>query len=465
MNNPTLQNLKNAIGGKLLSVSASDGPDGGACIGRAVIDSRRIEPGDVFWALDGEHHLGSDFAGEAFSRGAPVAVVNRAVDVPSGCWALVVKNTQRALWQWAAWRRRRFSGTMIAVTGSVGKTTTRQMIHAVLGSRLSGTASPRNYNNHIGVPLSLIAVEPEHDYAVLELGANSPGEIAGLAELTMPNVGVVTHVGDAHLGGFGSRRAIAEAKAELLAALPADGRAVLVDDPYVRKIAGRSQAAITWVGRRGDCDVVADDVTSGNGELNFRVEGCRFKVPVWGRHHLSAALAAIAVGRMFGMDLQTIADALAGFDSMPMRCEVVQLRGATIINDTYNANPTAMRAALELLRDFDSSGRRIVVCGDMAELGEESARLHSELGGQMVSLCGADLVIACGQYARQVVEGTRKAGMPTGRAIPCDSPEAALPYLGQAILPGDVVLVKGSRAMAMERVIEALRQYPRRRSA
>ncbi len=456
--------MKTAIGGKLLSLPSHAGQDEARVV-RIVIDSRQIEPGDVFWALDGEHYRGADFTGEAFSRGAVAAVVNKAVDVPDGRWAVVVKNTERALWQWAAWRRRNFSGTMIAVTGSVGKTTTRQMIHTVLGSRLKGTASPRNYNNHIGVPLSLTAIEPEHDYAVLELGASSPGEIDALAELTRPNVGVVTHVGDAHLGGFGNRRAVAEAKGELLAALPPEGRAILVDDPYIRKIAGRCRAAITWIGRGGDCDFVADEVTSRDGELGFCVEGCTFKVPVWGRHHLCAALAAVATGRIFGMDLAEIAAALAGFKPVPMRCEVIQLRGATIINDSYNANPTAMRAALELLRDFDSPGRRIVVCGDMAELGEQSERLHFELGEQIVSLCGADLVIACGQFARQVVEGTRQAGMPLGRAIPCDCPEAAFPYLGQAILPGDVVLVKGSRAMAMERVIEALRQYPRRRSA
>ena len=469
MNKPTLQDLKNAIGGKLLSVPhsahSSQERENSVQIGAVSIDSRQIKAGDVFWALDGVHHNGSDFADEAFAAGALVAVVGKAVDVPDGCWAIVVKNTQRALWQWAAWARRRFGGTMIAVTGSVGKTTTRQMIHTVLGNRLTGTASPRNYNNHIGVPLSLMAVEPQHDYAVLELGASSPGEIAGLAELTKPNVGVVTHVGDAHLGGFGSRRAIAEAKGELLRALPADGRAILVDDPYVRQIARRSKAPITWVGRRGDCDIVADEVTSAGGRLGFRVEGCQFDVPVWGRHNIGAALAAVAVGRMFGMDLSAIAGALTKFDPVPMRCEVIQLRGATIINDTYNASPTAMRAALELLRDFDSNGRRIVVCGDMVELGKESARLHFELGGEIVSLCGADLVIACGQQARHVVDGARKAGMPGGRAIPCETPEAALPYLGQAIQPGDVVLVKGSRAMAMERVVEALRQYPQRRSA
>lgn len=434
-------------------------------IGRIVIDSRQIEPGDVFWALDGERYRGADFAPEAFSRGAIAAVANKPVDLPDKGCAIVVKNTERALWQWAAWRRRNFSGTMIAVTGSVGKTTTRQMIHTVLATRLKGTASPRNYNNHIGVPLSLTAVEAEHDYAVLELGASGPGEIAALSELTGPNVGVVTHVGDAHLGGFGNRRAVAEAKAELLAALPPAGRAILVDDPYIRKLAGRCHAPITWIGRGGDCDLVADEVASREGELRFSVEGCPFTVPVWGRHHLCAALAAVATGRMFGMDLSEIAAALADFKPVSMRCEVIQLRGAMIINDSYNANPTAMRAALELLRDFDSPGRRIVVCGDMAELGEHAERMHCELGEQIVTLCGADLVIACGQYARQVVEGTRQAGMPLGRAIPCESPEAAFPYLGQAILPGDVVLVKGSRAMAMEKVIEAVRQYPRRRSA
>ncbi len=465
MNKPTLHDLKNAIGGKLLSVPSTKDHENSVPIGPVSIDSRQINPGDVFWALDGAQHNGSDFAAAAFDAGARVALVGKAVDVPEGCWAIVVKNTQRALWQWAAWTRRRFGGAMIAVTGSVGKTTTRQMIHTVLAERFSGTASSHNYNNHIGVPLSLMAVEPQHDYAVLELGASSPGEIAGLAELTKPNVGVVTHVGDAHLGGFGSRRAIAEAKGELLWALPADGRAILVDDPYVRQIARRSQAPITWVGRQGNCDIVADEVTSCGGRLGFRVEGCQFSVPIWGRHNLSAALAAVAVGRMFGMDFGIIADALTKFDPMPMRCEVIGLRGATIINDTYNASPTAMRAALELLRDFDSHGRRIVVCGDMVDLGKESARLHFELGGEIVSLCGADLVIACGQQARHVVDGARKAGMPSGRAIPCETPDAAFPYLGQAMLPGDVVLVKGSRAMAMERIVEALRRYPQRRSA
>lgn len=459
---PTVQDLHHAIGGRLKPPARALR---GEPLGPIVTDSRQINEGDVFWALRGPNHNAADFVDEALRRGAVGVVASRPIETDGNAWVVEVDNTQRALWHWAAWKRRRFTGTLIAVTGSVGKTTTRQMIHTVLGDRLAGSASPSNYNNHIGVPLSMLAIEPDHDYAVLELGANSPGEIAALAALCAPKVGVLMHVGDAHLGGFGSRRGVAEAKAELLAALPTDGQAVLVDDPWVRRAARRCKAPITWVGRDGNCDLVADEVASSKGTLTFRVAGCAFRVPVWGRHHLGSALAAIAVGRLQGLDLETIAGALAAFEPLPMRCEVIELRGATIINDAYNANPTAMEAALALLREFDSPGRRIVVCGDMAELGDESARHHFQLGGQIVTRCGADLLIACGEFARQVVDGARSAGMPPARTIPCDTTEQALPYLGQAILPGDVVLVKGSHVMAMHRVVEALRQYPARRSA
>ena len=168
---------------------------------------------------------------------------------------------------------------------------------------------------------------------------------------------------------------------------------------------------------------------------------------------------------MMGFDLEEIAAALADYQAVPMRCEVTEIRGATIINDTYNSNPTAMRAALELLRDFDAAGRRIVICGDMAELGSQSIALHWQMGKDIVQIGGAELVIACGRFARHVTAGARSTGLDRARAVPCDTIEDAMPYVGQAVLPGDIVLVKGSRVMAMERLIEALKQYPQRKSA
>jgi UDP-N-acetylmuramoyl-tripeptide--D-alanyl-D-alanine ligase len=459
-----LSDLQNAIHGTRLA-TRGETPDGTAPVGRVVIDSRQVESGDVFWGLTGDHCDGSDFADEAFARGAAGVVVSKPVQAPEGCWALIVDDTLRALHGWAAWHRQRFTGAVIGVTGSVGKTTTRQMIQTVLGSKLRGTCSPRNYNNHVGLPLSMLQMEPDHDFVVLELGASGPGEIADLATLCQPTIGVITHVGDAHLGGFGSRQGIANAKAELLDALPADGYAILGEDPWLMRLRNRSAAPTTMVGRGTDCDLIAKEVVLGQGALSYMVRDVSFDVPVWGRHHLTAAMAALAVGLQLGCTLEETAQALGTFSAVPMRCEVTQVRAATIINDTYNASPTSMLAALELLRDFDTRGRRIVVLGDMQELGDEAAAIHRQMGDESVSRCGADLLIACGDYAPYVIAGARAAGMPASHSLVCRHTEETLSYLGQAILPGDVVLVKGSRALGMERIVQAMQTYPQRRTA
>lgn len=461
----TLGELQQTIGGTLQPDSGAECDPRATRLGRVVADSRQVEPGDVFWALVGPNHDGADFAGEAFARGAMGVVAARMVEAPSGRWVLTVDDAERALREWAKACRESFTGTVIAVTGSVGKTTTRQMIHSVLKTRLSGTASPKNYNNHVGVPLSVLRIEAQHDYAVLELGASARGEIAALAELSSPTIGVITNVGDAHLGGFGSRAGVAEAKAELVAALPTGGHAVLADHPMLRRLASRYGVPVTWIGRGGECDLAATDVRWSHGKLSFRVFGRKFCVPVWGRHHLDSALAAVAVGLMMGFDLGEIAAALEGFRPIAMRCEVTRAGGATIINDAYNASPTAMRAALELLRELRAPGRRIVVAGDMSELGHESAALHRRLGIQAVTICGADMLIACGGFAGHVVAGARTAGMPPARSFACATAEEAIPRLGETVRPGDVVLVKGSRTMGMERVVEAIRRHPTLKAA
>ena len=290
------------------------------------------------------------------------------------------------------------------------------------------------------------------------MAATAAGEIRRLARLAKPQIGVITRIADAHWGGFGSREAIALAKTELLDELPEDGFAVLNgDDPALRRLAARSRARVVWIGRGADVDWQAVQVESRNGRLRFRVAEQAYDVPVWGRHHLTAALAAIAVGRLFDFDPEEIAAVLADYSGVPMRCEVIEAAGATIVNDCYNSSPTAMRAALELVREIDAPGQRIVVAGDMGDLGATAPAWHRRLGEEVVNLCGADLLIACGEHAQDMATAAAAAGMPRNQAIVCRHWEQALPVLAEAMHSGDVVLVKGARTMGMERLVESLR--------
>jgi UDP-N-acetylmuramoyl-tripeptide--D-alanyl-D-alanine ligase len=455
----TVKQLHEIVGGRLRLATLEPRHGEHAAVGDVVSDSRMAQRGDLFWGLPGNHCDGSQFATDAYARGAEGAVVSQKYVKPGpGCWSLQVDDAQKALTQLATWNRQRFAGQVVAVTGSVGKTTTRQMIRAVLERQFRGTTSPKNYNNHVGVPLSMLAMDPRHQYAVLELAASGPGEIGALAALSQPHVGVITRIGDAHLGGFGSLDALAAAKTELLEVLPPDGWSVLAgDDQRLRRLAARSRARIVWFGRSLDNDLVATKVVCRDGRLDFEVDGTHMSVAVWGRHHLCSALAAVAVGRIFGMRDVEISRGLCEFEPAPMRCQISNIGGATIIDDTYNASPVAMQAALELLRDINAPGRRIVVCGDMRELGEAAPQLHRNLGDQVVTLCGADLLLACGQHSGDVVDGARTAGMPQSRTVAIPNMEQLLEHCQSVVQPGDVVLIKGSRALAMERLVAQLK--------
>lgn len=454
----TLAELVHATGGELVFGTDQRGDAGDVVLQAIVTDSRQVRPGEVFWALPGSRLDGADFVADAFQRGAAGAVCGpRRIHAPPGRWLVAVDDALRALGRLAADRRSRLTGRVVAVTGSVGKTTARTMIDTVLSSALPGIASPKNYNNHVGLPLSMLALRPDDRYAVFELGASAPGEIGELADLAKPHMGVITRIGDAHLASFGSQQAIAQSKAELLAALPDDGCAILNgDDVWLRRAAIGCPVPTLWVGRGTDCDITATHVRWQPGRLRFRVDGQAFEVPTWGRHHLTSALLSIGVARMFGMDDRAIAAALATYVGPPRRCQVTEHRGVTIIDDTYNASPVAMRAALELLRDMPTAGRRIVVCGDMLELGDAAIAAHEQLGRDVVSHCGADRLIACGELAETVADAACRSGMPSEHVQSFRDASLCLVHLGQLVGPGDTVLVKGSRGMALERFVDHL---------
>jgi UDP-N-acetylmuramoyl-tripeptide--D-alanyl-D-alanine ligase len=457
MHDVTVKRLHEIVGGRLRLATLPPRHGELARVRGVAIDSRLVRRGDVFWGLPGARFDGSHFAGEAYARGAEGAVVGQQYIQPwPGCWSLEVADSLAALETLARWNRGRFGGRVAAVTGSVGKTTTREMIRAVVERRLCGTASPRNCNDRAGVPLSMLSIDPRHDFAVLELASDARGEIGHLAALCGPHVGVITRAADAQPADPAGSAA-ARAKAEMLAALPSDGWAVLDgDDPALRTAAATMPEHVVWFGRGLENDLVAANVECGSGRLSFDVDGQRMQVAVWGRHHLASALAAIAVGRIFGLSDAEIRRGLADFEPPPMRCQITRALGATLIDDTHNASPLAMRAALELLRDFDAPGRRIVVVGDMRELGDAAQRLHRHLGDQVVSLCGADWLVACGEHSAQIVEGARAAGMPQSRARAVADPREALQPLAELVAAGDVVLVKGSQAPPVRRLVEAL---------
>ncbi|HLQ45517.1 MAG TPA: UDP-N-acetylmuramoyl-tripeptide--D-alanyl-D-alanine ligase, partial [Planctomycetaceae bacterium] len=444
----------------------------GLC-GRVEIDSRSVKPGCLFWALRGERHDGHDFLVEARSHGAAAAVVSRrrlkkaqeAFKTGAGrshtAPLIAVDDTLTALADFARWHRSRQEGLVIGVTGSVGKTTTREMIHAVLSASHQGVRSLKNFNNHIGVPLSVLELDASHEFAVLELGASAVGEIAALAEIAKPEVGVITGIGLAHVAGFGSPEKIVLGKGELLEALPASGFAVLPgDDPLTRNMARRAACPVLFVGESERCHVRATNVRVANQWLTFAVDGdehIEYQVPVTGRHFLQAALTALAIAREIGLSPAQIAAGFQNFDSLPGRCQVHRIGPWTVIDDSYNASPASMRAACETLRDWQGANKRLLVTGDMLELGKHTKQSHFELG-RAAAEARFDGLLAFGEQAEHVIRGAYDGGMSASRLALCDHLEILLMVLDCVLEKNDVVLIKGSRSTRMERVLEWMQQ-------
>ncbi|MFO1094396.1 MAG: UDP-N-acetylmuramoyl-tripeptide--D-alanyl-D-alanine ligase [Planctomycetaceae bacterium] len=446
-----ISELAKAVNGRVAGVD-----DTSAGFERIETDSRKVRRGDVFWALKGPRNDGHQFIADAHSRGACVCIGEKGL-LPRGVPGIAVADTLQALWDFAGWHRQRMDALLIGITGSVGKTTTRHMLQATLAARFAGIESPGNYNNHWGVPLSLLTIRPEHEFAVLEFGASQVGEIARLATLAEPEIGVLTAIGPAHLEQFGTIENICDAKSELLRALPASGFAVINgDDERVRALADRATCRVLRAGTRTNNEVVGRGIEIGSGVLRFQVDRSKFVVHAAGRHFLTSALLSVGVARELGMHDSEIAAGLQTFRPVAGRCQVLTLGPWTVIDDSYNANPASMRAACELLRDWQEANQRVLIAGDMLELGPQSAEFHAGVGLEAVR-CGVTRIVALGAQAAQLAGSAKNAGMDAGCLGACRDMDTLNLLLDCWLEPGDVILVKGSRGMHMEQVVEQLR--------
>lgn len=449
-----LTDLVAATGGRLADVPA--------CLTEIVrigTDSRRVQPGELFWAFRGERFDAHDFVTAAVAAGAVLAVVDEAhaeLPVPR----LIVPDTLTAWGKLATWRRQQSDALVIGVTGSVGKTTTRELVYAALSEQYQGLRSAANLNNQYGLPQTLLELRRTDEFAVLELGADRVGDIRDLCAIARPEVGLITSIGKAHAKSFGGVEGIIRGKGELLEALPASGFAVLPgDDPVLRDMARRAACPVIFVGEHQQNHLWPVQVRATPEGLCFRLNGQDFTVPVTGRHFLVNALLAIAVAREIGMDAAAIARGLSRFQPVDGRCRPRRIGAWTVIDDTYNASPTAMSAALHVLCDLDfgRAGRRIAVLGDMRELGELGPTEHQAIGRQAAQ-AGVDALLAYGDYADDVARGARAGGLTPGRIAATADLDILRLLLDCWLEPGAVVLVKGSRALQMERIVTWLEQ-------
>jgi len=438
-------------------VSASGSYDGNVIAQRYSIDSRTIQPGDLFFAVKGERLDGHDFVEQAFSKGAVAAVVRKdqlgkyLVNTP----LLQVDDTLVALQTLATAVRRLWGKSLIGVTGSTGKTTTKEAIAHVLSSRFRVLKSEGNFNNHFGLPLTLLRLEPEHDAAVIEMGMSHLGEIAALAKIAQPEIGVVTNVAPVHLEFFNSLADIARAKYELIESLPSGGTAVLnADDEYVSQFGRDFHGKVVLYGFRSPADVRAENVKHHGAEgstFDVVVGSCREQasLPLVGAHNIYNALAAVAVGIERGLTLSEALGALATLAPADKRGEVVKLGNITIINDCYNSNPKALDAMVDALAAMPAK-RRIVVAGEMLELGAAGEEMHRSSGRHMAER-KIDVLVGVRGLAQSMVDSARESGM---RAEFLATPQEAGEWLARETREGDVVLLKASRGVKLEQALE-----------
>ena len=459
----SLEEIARAVGGRLMSGSRPSAQGAGHAVDGYSIDSRTVRPGELFFAIVGPRLDGHDFVAAAIARGAVAAVVAKgtAATWPDAPALVRVKDTTRALQDLGAHARRARPLRVVGITGSAGKTTAKEMTAAVLGRRFRVLKSEGNLNNTYGLPLMLLRLGPEHEAAVLEMGMSYKGEIARLAEIADPDIGAILNVLRVHLEHFGTLEKIAAAKGELFHGMRRDAVAVYnADDRLVARL-GRAfkGPTIAYGVASKTCRVRADAIeVEGLGGTRFVLRHDGGSVPVRlalpGRHNVYNALAAASIGIACGLADDEIREGLESTRPASMRGVLHRLPdGVEILDDSYNSNPAAMERAIEALLSAKPRGRRVLVSGDMLELGPYATRAHTRLGEQAAG-AGLDLFVAVGPESARAAAAARAAGRGEVRHFP-DS-EAAASFVASAVRPGDLVLVKGSRGMKMERVVEAL---------
>lgn len=461
----SVETLVEIVGGELLAGSSA------AMVNGLATDSRRVEPGVAFVAFPGAQSDGHDFLDAAISRGSRALVVTKGSEAISVAMerarerdvAVVrVADALTAVQDLASYHRGRLFCPVIGVTGSTGKTTTKDFITSVLAVHSRVVATEGNQNNELGVPLTILRAGADTDVLVIEMAMRGQGQISRLCEIARPTAGIVTNVGTSHLELLGTQEAIASAKGELVAGIPENGAVFLnCDDGYSAVLGQLALAPVVRYGLEPGCEVHAsdisvDDQSHASFTLVVGTERREVTLSVPGRHNVYNALAAAAVGSHLDVGMADIVEGLSSARSGEMRMQAFQsASGVFVINDAYNANPTSMRAAIETLAEVSSAGKRVAVLGDMAELGSLTELAHFRIGEEVARL-PIDLLVTVGERARRIADGARAEGMSDGCIRPCGTPEEAGAVLDDSIVAGDVVLVKASRVMGLERIVEGI---------
>lgn len=428
-------------------------------------DTRTLRAGDLFLALSGPNFDGNRFAGAALAAGAGALLLSPGASIaglPASAPIALHPDPRRALGDLGAWYRSTLEATVLGVTGSCGKTTTKNILRELFTPLFPVVASPSSYNNDIGVPHTLCLADAETRLVVVEMGTNHPGEIAALCRIARPEIGIITTVGASHLAGLGSLEGVAREKGALAEALPREGLCVLnAGSRYRSALASRTSARVVTFSvegtgsERGDLD--ARELYFHSGGTTFKLNGHEVTSPLLGTHNVENLLAALCVAEGLGVELTRLLPAVSALRPERARMERVEVGGVTLFDDCYNANPQSLRAAVRVLAGLHGHRRRVLVMGDMLELGELSAELHHEVGRE-AARAGVDAIVLVGTYVKAAASGALEGGLGADALVHFATTEEAARGASELVREGDVVLVKGSRGMALERVVTAIKQ-------